>query len=84
MVVGPSYNNDDPDIRSFAAEVSRSGFGVETNGDLGDDTLPSRAIEGQINSFTDVDFFSVNLLAGETLILDMDQGSLSDGPNGTG
>ena len=55
-----------------AQTIDRGLLAVADNADLLDDALPSVTIRGEIDNTADVDFFSINLIAGERLILDVD------------
>ncbi|MBV1876937.1 MAG: cadherin-like domain-containing protein, partial [Pseudomonadales bacterium] len=57
--------------------LSREIFAIAENRFLTDDRLPSLTVEGQLNPLNDVwDSYSVDLKAGEILIMDVDGGAL--------
>jgi Ca2+-binding RTX toxin-like protein len=58
--------------RNNAQFIDRDGFTIATNVNLTNDDLPSATIHGSISPATDVDFYSIELEAGELLILDID------------
>jgi len=57
-----------------AQMIARSDFGIAPSADVGDASLPRVSINGYISPNTDVDYYAFNLLAGETITLDIDYG----------
>jgi Ca2+-binding RTX toxin-like protein len=55
--------------------IGRDSFAVETNANLPNDELPSVTISGSIADPADVDYYGVQLEAGEVLYLDIDNSS---------
>ena len=63
------------DTVAAAQDIPRSAFGVAAvPADVGDASLPSVSINGDLGTGTDSDFYRVELQAGERLILDIDYG----------
>jgi hypothetical protein len=53
-------------------------FGFSFNPDLADDTLPTATINAALETNTDVDYYRVDLTAGQELVLDIDYGLMTD------
>ncbi len=87
----PEVEPNDPDGQPWnetAQVIERSSFRTAPSPDVGDDSLPRVSITGTISgplpvtgpNATDVDLFAITLMAGEKLILDIDDAFSSENP----